>query len=55
MAADHYIGPNRRSEHRRQEADRRQAIRFEPDKTPRRSGQDRRRQGKSIWDGREGF
>ncbi len=55
MAADHYIGPERRGEHRRQGPDRRQAIRFEPAKTPRRGGKDRRTHGKSIWDGRGGF
>lgn len=55
MAADHYIGPERRDEHRRAGPDRRQAIRFEPHKTPRRAGKDRRTHGKSIWDGRQGF
>lgn len=55
MAADHYIGPERRIEQRRKNPDRRQAIRFEPDKEPRRSGRDRRNHGKSVWDGREGF
>lgn len=55
MAADHYIGHERRAEQRRLESDRRQAIRFEPDKNPRRSGKDRRTHGKSAWDGREGF
>lgn len=55
MAADHYIGPEYRIEQRRLESDRRRAIRFEPDKDPRRSGKDRRTHGKSIWDGRSGF
>jgi len=55
MAANQYMGTERRFEQRRQNADRRQAIRFELDKSPRRSGQDRRSQGKSIWDGRAGF
>lgn len=55
MVADHYNGPERRLEQRRQGHDRRQAIRFEPDKEPRRSGKDRRTHGKSIWDGREDF
>ncbi len=55
MAADHYIGSERRAEQRRNSSDRRTAIRFEPDKTPRRSGRDRRTHGKSVWDGRDGF
>ncbi|MDH5445507.1 MAG: hypothetical protein OEY52_08105 [Gammaproteobacteria bacterium] len=55
MAADHYIGPERRVEQRRKNSDRRAAIRFEPDKSPRRSGKDRRSGGKSVWDGRGGF
>jgi len=55
MAADHYIGPERRRQARRTSSDRRRAIRFEPDKTPRRGGKDRRNHGKSIWDGREDF
>ncbi|MEM7282412.1 MAG: hypothetical protein AAF438_12380 [Pseudomonadota bacterium] len=45
-----YQGPERRLAQRRQgPQDRRQMIRFEPDKAPRRS-KDRRKQ--SIWDGR---
>ena len=45
-----YQGPERRQAHRRQgPPDRRQMIRFEPDKAPRRS-KDRRRD--SVWDGR---
>jgi len=55
MGADHYIGPERRIEARRINSDRRQAIRFEPNKTPRRSGKDRRINMKGIWDGREDF
>lgn len=55
MAADHYIGPERRAEQRRKNHDRREAIRFEPDKSPRRTGQDRRNHDKSVWDGRRGF
>lgn len=55
MAADHYIGPERRGEQSRQNPDRRRAIRFEPNKNPRRSGKDRRTHGKSIWDGRSAF
>ena len=55
MAASHYIGPERRITQSRQNTDRRRAIRFEPDKTPRRSGKDRRNHGQNIWDGRDGF
>ena len=55
MAADHYIGPERRVAHRRQLADRRRAIRFEPTKEPRRSGRDRRSHDTGIWSGREKF
>ncbi len=45
-----YQGPERRKAQRRKgEQERRQMIRFEPDKAPRRS-KDRRKQ--SIWDGR---
>lgn len=44
-----YRGPERRSgKERRQQADRREMIRFEPDKPARRSGKDRRRRG--GWD-----
>lgn len=50
-----YTGPERRIEQRRKLADRRESIRFEMDKSPRRSGQDRRKEGKTIWDGREDF
>jgi len=47
-----YSGPDRRQRQRRVGAlDRRELLRFEPDKAPRRSGQDRRGP-KSIWDGR---
>ena len=52
MAADYYIGPERRIEQRRKQNDRRAAIRFELSKTPRRSGKDRRVANKSVWDGR---
>jgi len=50
---DDYKGPERRIEQRRKSKDRRDMLRFEPDKTPRRSGKDRRI--KSIWDDRNGF
>jgi len=45
-----YNGPERRSgKERRQNHDRREMIRFEPDKGDRRSGKDRRKM-KSVWD-----
>ena len=50
-----YNGPERRREQRRKLPDRRAMIRFEPDKTPRRSGKDRRTANKSVWDDRDGF
>jgi hypothetical protein len=37
-----YTGPNRRMYQRRQNTDRRELIRFEPDKEPRRKGNGRR-------------
>lgn len=46
-----YNGPERRKEQRRKNSDKREMIRFEPDKTPRRSGQDRRKG--DVWKGRE--
>ncbi len=48
-----YNGPERRIEQRRKIPDRRDMLRFEPSKTPRRSGKDRR--VKSVWDDRNGF
>ncbi len=52
-----YQGPERRVRQRRQLPDRRAMVRFEPDKVPRRSGQDRRRSGgaEDIWNRRENF
>ncbi len=47
-----YTGPERRIRQRRQQVDRRVEIRFELDKTPRRSGRDRRVATQSVWDGR---
>ncbi|MEW8485148.1 MAG: hypothetical protein AB2705_08230 [Candidatus Thiodiazotropha sp.] len=46
-----YTGPERRIEQRRKNPDRRELIRFEPDKEPRRRGSGRR-QGdmKDLWD-----
>lgn len=51
---DVYRGPERRVRERRVLADRREMVRFEPDKKPRRSGKDRRAP-LSVWDGREKF
>lgn len=48
-----YKGPERRIQQRRQSEDRRDMLRFEPTKDPRRTGKDRRI--KSIWDTRNGF
>ena len=45
-----YKGPERRIEQRRKSEDRRDMLRFEPTKDPRRTGKDRRL--KSIWDNR---
>lgn len=50
---DEYKGPERRVAQRRKNEDRRDMMRFEPTKTPRRTGKDRR--VKSIWDDRNGF
>jgi hypothetical protein len=43
-----YAGPERRKSERRRRGDRREEIRFEPDKDDRRSGKDRRTTG--SWD-----
>ncbi len=40
---------------RRKVKDRRDMIRFEPDKEPRRSGKDRRGGGKDVWNDHEKF
>lgn len=48
---DEYAGPEKRIEQRRKINDRRKMVRFEPSKTPRRSGEDRRGP-KTVWDGR---
>ena len=45
-----YRGPERRFRHRREMKDRRDLIRFEPEKIPRRSGRDRRIDY-SAWNG----
>lgn len=43
-------GEERRKEVRRSGVDPRREIRFEPDKSDRRSGKDRRKDNKSGWD-----
>lgn len=48
-----YKGPERRIAQRRKNEDRRDMLRFEPTKDPRRSNKDRR--VNSIWDARNGF
>jgi len=54
MKTDNYAGPERRIAERRQSVkDRRQMIRFELDKEPRRGGKDRRIS--DLWVGREQF
>lgn len=49
-----YSGIDRRREQRRQLSDRREMIRFELDKAPRRSGWDRR-VNQNVWKDRERF
>lgn len=51
-----YKGPERRKGERRKNNDRRELMRFEPSKAPRRSGKDRRRSGgkDDMWNGRDG-
>jgi hypothetical protein len=46
-------GIERRNEQRRKKKDRRTLIRYEPEKSPRRSGQDRRRTTPDLWDRRD--
>ena len=50
-----YTGPERRKGERRKQKDRRELMRFEPNKDPRRSGKDRRKsQGsQDVWEGRD--
>ena len=46
-----YIGPERRKgERRKKNRDRRDKLRFEIEKDPRRSGKERRKQKSSVWD-----
>ncbi len=48
-----YSGADRRIVVRRKEVDRRDLIRFEPSKDPRRSGKDRRKTLKDDWERRD--
>lgn len=49
--SDHaWNGEERRQQHRRSGSDRRDMIRFEPDKDDRRDGGDRRKERQSGWD-----
>ncbi len=49
-----YTGPERRKQQRRKISERREEIRYEPEKEPRRKLKDRRKPS-SIWDDRNGF
>ncbi len=48
-----YTGPDRRKGERRKNSDRRSSVRFEVGKEPRRSGKDRRRANRDLWDKRD--
>jgi len=48
-----YSGPDRRYEERRKAMDRRDMIRFEPEKDPRRTGNDRRKGLNDKWELRD--
>ena len=48
-----YTGPERRKSQRRKNPDRREGVRFEPDKEPRRSRTDRRRSKGDLWERRD--
>lgn len=48
-----YTGPERRKGERRSGKDRREMVRFEPEKEPRRSGKDRRKTHQDIWERRD--
>ena len=50
---ERYTGPERRKGQRREIVDRRETVRFEPEKTPRRSGKDRRRSRQDLWEKRD--
>jgi hypothetical protein len=59
MSGDHsddirpYTGPERRKGQRRKNTDRREDVRFEVDKEPRRKGKDRRRSQRDLWERRD--
>lgn len=48
-----YAGPERRKGERRKNQDRRDMVRWEPDKEDRRSGKDRRKVNQDIWNRRD--
>lgn len=49
-----YTGTERRVEQRRKNADRREMVRFEPEKEPRRKLKGRRKEdGADVWDKRD--
>ncbi|MCG5509361.1 hypothetical protein [Ectothiorhodospira lacustris] len=48
-----YTGPERRRGERRKQPDRREMIRFELEKDPRRSGRDRRKDRRDLWERRD--
>ncbi len=53
ISTPEYSGPDRRIAARRKEVDRRELIRFEPSREPRRSGQDRRKTLNDDWERRD--
>ncbi len=53
ISTPHYSGPDRRYGERRIAIDRRDMIRFEPEKNPRRSGGDRRKGLNDTWERRD--
>ncbi len=53
ISTPHYSGPDRRQAERRMSIDRRDMIRFEPEKDPRRSGNDRRKGLNDTWERRD--
>ncbi len=53
IATPEYSGPNRRFDERRKAVDRRDMIRFEPSKNPRRTGKDRRKAVEDTWERRD--
>ncbi len=49
-SSGNYTGPERRKGERRVTPDRRKTVRWEPDKPDRRSGKDRRKTNRDIWE-----